>query len=192
MKKFYEIIFVAVFMLTCNNVFAFDGERKGFIIGGGIGAGYLSNTSSFNSDTDSRAVFLTNFKIGYAPSNTLEIYYISKASGWGRSDITFILALSAIAATFYFDKETETGWFISGGIGLSTLDPPLEKNAESSKGFDLFGGSGSSGFGFFGGSGYEFSSHWSVEFDLLYSTITEGGADFNSFGVLLTVNVLAF
>ncbi len=183
MKKIYEVIFIVVFMLTSNNVFAFDGERKGFILGGGIGAGYLSNTTSFNSfsDTDGRAVFLTNFKIGYAPSNTLEIYYISKVSWWGESDKTFILGLSAIAATIYIDNTTETGWFISGGLGLSVLDAPFESNVESSNGFGLFGG-----------GGYEFSSHWSVEVDLLYSTITDAGVDFNSFGVLVTVNVLAF
>jgi len=183
MKKFYVIMCAVVFTLTSNNVFAFDGERKGFILGGGLGAGYLSNSVSVNSfsDTDSRAVFLTNFKIGYAPSNTLEIYYISKVSWWGASDITFILGLSAIAATIYIDNTTETGWFIAGGLGLSALSAPFETDVESSNGFGLFGG-----------GGYEFSSHWSVELDLLYSTITERGADFNSFGVLLTVNVLAF
>ena len=50
----------------------------------------------------------------------------------------------------------------------------------------------SNGFGFFGGGGYEFSGHWSVELDLLYSTITDAGNEFNSFGVLMTVNFLAF
>ena len=170
-------------LLAFSNVFAFDGERKGFILGGGIGAGYLSNTFSVNSfsETDSRAVFLTNFKIGYAPSNTLEIFYISKVSWWGESDVTFILGLSAIAATVYLDNTTETGWFISGGLGLSALSAPFETDLESSN-----------GFGFFGGVGYEFLSHWSFEVDLLYSTINEGDADFNSFGVLVTINGLAF
>ena len=176
-------MFVVVFMLTYNNVFAFDGERKGFIIGGGIGAGYLSNTTSFNSfsDTDSRAVFLTNFKIGYAPSNTLEIYYISKVTWWGVNDKAFLLGLAVIAITVYANNTTHTGWFISGGLGLSTLDAPFEKDLESSNGFGLFGG-----------GGYEFLSHWGVELDLLYSTITDAGVNFNSFGVLVTVNFLAF
>lgn len=183
LKKLRLNTLLYILLLAFSNLYAFDGERKGFILGGGIGAGYLSTSVSFNSfsDTDNRAVFLTNFKIGYAPSNTLEIFYISKVSWWGESDITFILGLSAIAATVYIDNTTETGWFVSGGVGLSALSAPFETDLESSN-----------GFGFFGGGGYEFSSHWSVELDLLYSTITEGGADFNYFGVLMTVNVLAF
>jgi len=187
MKKCFTLALVLLFAFA--NLYAFDGERKGFILGGGIGAGFLSNTTSFNSnsDTDSRAVFLTNFKIGYAPSNTLEIYYISKVSWWGQtnaitgSSTTFTLGLSAIAATMYIDNTTETGWFISGGLALSALAAPFETDLESSNGFGLFGG-----------GGYEFSSHWSVELDLLYSTITDPGVDFNSFGVLVTINVLAF
>lgn len=183
MKHKKILTVVCMIILSYSNLYSFDGERKGFILGGGIGAGYLSNSTSFNSNsnTDSRAVFLTNFKIGYAPSNTLEIYYLSKVSWWGESDITFTLGLSAVATTFYFDKTTETGWSISGGIGLSTLSAPFEVGLESSNGFGLFAG-----------GGYEFSSHWNIELDLLYSTITDGGADLNSFGVQLTVNVLAF
>ena len=166
-----------------SNLYSFDGERNGFILGGGIGAGYLSNSSSNDSysNTDSRGVFLTHFKIGYAPSNTLEIYYLSKVSWWGQSDITFTLGLSAIAATFYLDSATETGWSISGGLGLSSLSAPFEEDSGSSDGFGLFVG-----------GGYEFAKHWTVELDLLYSGISESGSDLNSFGVQLTVNVLAF
>ncbi len=181
MKKINKL--ACILLLAFSNLYAFDGERKGFILGGGIGAGYISNTTSFNSfsNTNSRAVFLTNGKIGYAPSNTLEIYSIGKASWWGESDKISRLVLSAIAITVYFDNTTDTGWFISGGLGLSTLDTPFESNSESSNGFGLFGG-----------GGYEFSSHWSLEVDLLYSTITERVTDLNSFGVLVTVNFLAF
>jgi opacity protein-like surface antigen len=183
MKKIKILATVCMLLSAYSNLYSFDGERNGFILGGGIGAGYLSNSTSYNSNTntDNRGVFLTHFKIGYAPSNTLEIYYLSKVSWWGESDITFTLGLSAIAATFYLDKSTETGWSISGGIGLSSLSAPFETDLKSSN-----------GFGVFGGGGYEFANHWTVELDLLYSAISESGADLNSFGVQLTVNVLAF
>jgi hypothetical protein len=166
-----------ILFFAFSNLYAFDGERKGFILGGGIGAGFLSNTVSFKSSLtrDYRAVFLTNFKIGYAPSNTWEIYYINKASWWVDSDITFILGLSAIAITVYTDNTTKTGWFISGGLGLSKLDAPFESGLESTNGYGLFVG-----------QGYEFSRRWNLEVDFLYSTI---GADR---GILVTINVLAF
>jgi len=163
-------------LITYSNLYSFDGERKGFILGGGIGAGFLSN-----SEIENRAVFVTNFKIGYAPSNTLEIYYLSNVSWWGVDDITFTSGLSAIAATFYLDNTTETGWFVTGGLGLSAFSAPFEPDLESS-----------SGFGLIAGGGYEFSSHWNVELDLKYSSISNGGPDLNIFEVLITINVLAF
>ena len=181
MKKIITPAFIL--LLAFSNLYAFDGERKGFILGGGIGAGFLSNTVSAGSFslTEGEGVFLTNFKIGYAPSNALEIFYVSKVSWWGESDVIFIVGLSAIAVTFYFNETSETGWFASGGLALSSLEAPFEDNISPDYGFGLFGG-----------GGYEFSSHWSFEVDLLYSTIKESGADFDSFGVLLSINFLAF
>jgi hypothetical protein len=178
MKKIKILATTFILLSVCSNLYSFDGERNGFILGGGIGAGYLSNS---NSSTDSRGVFLTHFKIGYAPSNTLELYYLSKVNWWGESDITFTLGLSAIAATYYIDSETETGWSISGGFGLSALSAPFEENLESSNGFGLFLG-----------GGYEFAAHWNVELDLFYSAISESNSDLNSFGIQITINGLAY
>jgi opacity protein-like surface antigen len=183
MKKI-EILSTVIFLLIAfSNLYSFDGERNGFILGAGIGGGYLSNSTSYEScsKTDSRGVFFTNFKIGYAPNNTLEIYYVSRVSWWGETNMTYALGLSAIAATYYTDTEAETGLSVSGGLGLSTLSAPFESGYGSSNGFGLFGG-----------AGYEFARHWSVELDVLYSTISESDADLNSFGVRLTINVLAY
>jgi Outer membrane protein beta-barrel domain len=183
MKKIKILATMCMLLSAYSNLYSFDGDRNGFILGGGIGGGYLSNSFSYESysKTDNRGVFLTNFKIGYAPSNTLEVYYISKVSWWAETDMTYALGLSAIAVTFYTDTKTETGLSVSGGLGLSTLSAPFGTDYESSN-----------GFGAFGGAGYEFTNHWSVEFDVLYSAISESGVDLNSFGVQLTINVLAY
>lgn len=180
MRQGSLLILIAISILCSTSVYAFDGERKGFIIGGGLGVGYLLNTTSpgFSSDTDSRVVFHINFKIGYAPSNTLEIFYSSRVSWWGQSDRTFSVGLLAAAFTLYLDNTSETGWFVSGGIGLV----PSGRGRST----DFFG------FGLFVGAGYEFSRHWTVQVDLLYSTITGDYSDADSFGVLVTANVLAF
>lgn len=174
---------VCLLVLANTNVFSFDGERNGFILGGGVGGGYLSNSFKYSSysTNDNRGVFLTDFKIGYAPSNILEVYYVSKVSWWGKTDINYALGLSALAVSYYTDNEKETGLFISGGLGLATLSAPFDTDVESSN-----------GFGVFGGVGYEFAAHWNVELDVLYSTISENEADLNSFGVRVTINVLAY
>ena len=178
---------LAISILCSTSIYAFDGERKGFILGGGLGVGYLSNTTSWDNSydtgsiTESRTVFQTYFKIGYAPSNTLEIFYSSRISWWSDRSLLW-LGLGAVAFTLYFDNISETGWFVSGGIGHSNMSEFNFSTSSVSR----------SGFGLFGGAGYEFSKHWTVEVDLQYSAVTDDRRDTDSFGVLVTVNVLAF
>jgi len=38
MKFFFTVAFIL--LLAFSNLYAFDGERKGFILGGGIGGGF--------------------------------------------------------------------------------------------------------------------------------------------------------
>jgi len=178
MKKLITLAFIL--LLAFSNLYGFDGERKGFIFGGGIGVNFLS-ISDGNSDSDSESItaFLMNLKIGYAPSNTLEIFWTSKPSLFiGSGDDLTMFGLGAVAATFYFDNTSETGWFASGGIGYSTYGK-LSGSSSSSSDF---------GFGVFGGGGYEFAAHWSVEVDLLHSSNEKR----NFFGVLVSINVLGF
>ncbi len=151
--------------------FAFDGARKGFILGGGVGAGFLSHEMIFQSrsDTENAAVFLTEFKIGGAPSNSLEVYFISKGAHLADEEIT----LNAAGVTKYLGK-TGTGVFLTGGVGLTTIETSDE------------------GFGLFGGIGFEFAKHFTVETNILYSRVDEASTDSESFSFRVTVNGLAF
>lgn len=192
MKKYFLLSCLSVFLLASTNAFAFDGERKGFILGIGGGGGSLSNKGTLSgggfsaSGTVTEFAILTDFKIGYAPSNTLEIYYISKTAWWSDStvDATLLLGLSGVGVSKYLGTSG-TGLFVSGGVGVTQLAAPFEQNVDSS-----------TGFGFFGGAGYEFSKHWSVEAGILYSDMSEQAfgltVDLSSFGVRGTINVLAF
>jgi len=188
MRQGSLLILIAITILCSTSIYAFDGERKGFILGVGLGVGYLSNTTSWDNSydtgsiTESRTVFQTYFKIGYAPSNTLEIFYSSRISWWSDHNYLSWLGLGAVAFTLYFDNISETGWFVSGGFGHSNMSELSFRSTSDSK----------SGFGLFGGAGYEFSKHWTVEVDLQYSTVADDRRDTDSFGVIVTVNVLAF
>ena len=70
------LIFTVLFLGSINSVQAFDGERKGFIIGLGVGTGF----TSISDWEEYKFGFQTDFKIGFAPSNSLTIYYNSKVS----------------------------------------------------------------------------------------------------------------
>ncbi|NIR46851.1 hypothetical protein GWO43_00030 [candidate division KSB1 bacterium] len=156
-------------------------NRKGFIVGGGIGAGYLRNQAGgLLFGTTNRATFLTDFKIGYAPTNALELYYVNKVSWWGESGTTVIIGLSSLGFSVYTDNRTATGLYLTGGAGLSTVDAPFESVDASY------------GFGLFGGIGYEFAEHVSFQTDLLYSHITDFGVELDSFAIRLMITVLAY
>jgi len=73
MKIFFTLAFIL--LLTFSNLFAFDGERRGFILGGGIGGGFLSNTVSASSFslTESQGVFVTNFIINLRSGKYIHI-----------------------------------------------------------------------------------------------------------------------
>ncbi len=157
-------------------------HRKGFIIGGGIGGGGMAieANSILGSGEVTRSAFLTDFKIGYAPSNTLEIYYVSKVFWWGESGFTLIHGLSSLGFSVYTDQRSETGLFFTGGIGVSAVDAPFE-NVNASYGLGLFGG-----------LGYEFRPHWSFEVNLLYSRISDSGVSLDLLGVRLIINGLGY
>ena len=41
MKQASLLIYIAISILCSTSTYAFDGERNGFILGGGLGVGYL-------------------------------------------------------------------------------------------------------------------------------------------------------
>lgn len=163
------------FLVLSSQLLAFDGQRKGFILGGGIGGGYLHYTEPFLGLN--KFAVATNFKIGYAPSNTLEIYYINSASWFAFADTTFIIGVSGVGLTKYLNPNG-TGFFVCGGIGVSVLQA-LESGAHST-----------TGAGFLGGVGYEFAKHWNLQADVAYTTMESGSI--KSLAVKATLNVLAF
>lgn len=194
MRKFTNCVLVAValvfLMSTCAN--AFDGVRKGFILGFGLGVGstsYKPGVEAMGIDVtgDSESAFgvQTDFKIGYAPSNHVQIYWASKvawfgqdiemyACDWWTGDCvslgteTYTVAhgIGGLGVTYYL-QPVGPSFFFTGVIGLSTWMYPFESNTDTW-----------TGFGFAFGGGYEFSPHWSVE-----ANITHGKPGDSEYGI---------
>ena len=173
------------FLVLSSQLLAFDGQRKGFILGGGIGGGYLHYVESYGFPVSGLKTFAvaTNFKIGYAPSNSLEIYYINSVSWFGYSQAAFIIGVTGLGLTKYLNPNG-TGFFVSGGIGLSFYQP-FEAGDEDRP---------ATGFGLLGGIGYDIAKHWSIQGDILYTTMNGYGYGLRitSLGVRATLNFLAF
>jgi len=201
-KKFFILFFVGfVLFLVNTNAHAFDGQRKGFLLGIGLGPGftsfaqevavsYLGFHKSVKSDRETKVGLITDFKIGYAPDNIWAIYYTSKVSWFGMTnafgkDVTVSNGLGAVAVSYWFKPQAPSP-FIAGGLGYSTWALPFEDNPPDTW----------VGVGLFAGGGYEFSKHVSIEGYLSWGKPKheEFGieASSNALSFMLTINALAY
>nr|MBN2276278.1 hypothetical protein [candidate division Zixibacteria bacterium] len=191
--------------------FAFDKERKGFILGFGLGPGFTSYSETrVESGQDdvtqdgSKFSFLSNFKIGYAPSNQLMVYWLSNVAWYGidtsvemyydgdkesylpYNDVTLLSGVGGIGVTYFFRPKAPS-IFVTAGAGLSAMSLPFE------------GTDTRTGLGISGGIGYEFARNWCLEASVIWgdakrtleeSEYDEYNGDFLGFG--LTINVLGY
>ncbi len=153
---------------------AFDGQRKGFILGIGFGGGAFAYDSPFTGFNN--ATFENNVKIGYAPSNSLEIYYLNIVSYFEERGLSYAGGGALFGLTKYLKPEGR-GVFLCGGVGFGYF---WEMDLDT---FDQ------SGFGAFGGIGCDLSKHWTIEADLLYTSLDKRA---HTFGFRVTLNTLAF
>lgn len=188
---------IVILMLMAITALAFDGQRKGFILGGGLGFGMTSYTQSLKqggisitSDRENKGAFNTDFRIGYAPSEQVAIYYVSKVAWFSITNayddkVTIASGAGGLGCTYYLKTITPT-WFLTGGIALASWSLPFEDNAPDPW----------QGLGLYGGAGYEFARHLSLELDLVYGKpdTQEHGvtASANTLSVMFTFNALAY
>jgi hypothetical protein len=202
-KIIIAISSMALLLLITSDSLAFDKERKGFLLGFGIGAGYASYTDAVDisgkeafSETKTGFGFATDFKMGYAPSNKLMVYWLSKVIWIGKKfadedtlvlrtneSITAITAVGGLGLTYYLKPEAPSA-FVTLGVGLSAWSYPFQD-------VDPWTGPGIAG-----GIGYEFATNWSIEASVLWGKPTDEkvdykyNADFLSAGV--TINVMGY
>jgi hypothetical protein len=162
----WALVFVWVVVLA-GSADAFDNRKKGFILGGGLGAAGTTFSQEIEeggvvvgeSESETKAGLLTDFKIGYGPSEQMLIYYFSHVTWFSienvfENDVTIANGVGGLGVTYFFRPFAPT-WFIVGGIGLSSWGTPFEENSESM-----------TGFGIWVGAGHEFKEHWMVELTL--------------------------
>ena len=181
MKRFLLVLVLSLFVTS--TVWGFNGVRKGFILGGGIGLGMTSfkeELGSLSTDWSSNFAFMTDFKIGYAPTNQVEVVYSSKGSWWGESGVTFLHGYHTAAVNYFIAPQTPS-FYVTGGLGFSTLSAPFEANTST----DV-------GFGIFAGGGYEFAPHYALEFNLAYGAPGDSGARFKGLVPRVTFVATAF
>jgi hypothetical protein len=164
MKCVLATIVVTIFIAA--NAVAFDGNRKGFILGGGIGPAYWWNLGYARSHATGGVE--TELRIGVGITEHFLLYYSGK-SYWSSGKW---LMQPSMASNFYCISPLPD-LYLTAGIGMSQKFA-LEE-----------GSSPDNGAGFFAGFGYELIKHFALE-TFAFRTLTpqDSGSDWNA-GILI-------
>ena len=141
------LLMVVLLAGLCTPVSAFDGKRKGFLIGFGIGpdqfrvsrTGFTSTLLEVDSSgaaqdsiavyraregTNSGTAITIQFQVGYGFSERLQVYFseledLKYFSNYYSSGIKTQSALSSLAVDYQLGRAPQL-WFLTGGIGFSS------------------------------------------------------------------------
>ncbi len=166
---------------------AFDGTRKGFVLGGGLGLGPVASISvdGLSSASEDKSGLALNLLIGYAWDEQNMLVYLrdgvlfSVDVALGKS-VNAIQGFSGLGWYHYFGPVGHTA-FVVGGLGLqdyTSLDSDYESNDP--------------GFGMLLGGGYEFARHIQVHGALSFGKTSFSVVDFNHSQIVITVTAIAF
>ena len=146
-KRLILVLLLTVLAVIPTRTHAFDGDRKGFILGFGVGYGAARYSDDFSNG------LATTFKIGGGPTNNYMIYYSNRVVFYG-SDMA--QGMSAVGVS-YFLKPSGPSFFFSGEVGLANR---VRVSSNTSYGTDL---------GITIGAGYEFTPHFMLEANVMTS-----------------------
>jgi opacity protein-like surface antigen len=164
-------------------------SRRGFIIGFGAGAGLTSYKQSveyfgdtITSDRTRKRGLVTDFKLGYAPSERWAFYWMSKVS-WFRvegleDDQVITNGFGGLGMTYPL-RTVARPLALNAGIGFSSWSAPFEGDVDSMYGLGLVLG-----------TEYELSPHWLLDADLMWGRPSQNEVSLHALGFKLTINHL--
>ena len=170
MKRSVSIVLFLLFVLGGVS-HAWDGNRKGFIAGIGLGGGQ----TDFGADYTG---VLTNFKLGFAPSNQLLLYWHSTVVFFEDDFVEdiWIDGMGGLSAEYHFIDKPRNSLYGILGLGYHNVANTDEGDNEM-------------GFGVRVGLGFEFLRHVSIE-----ATLMKGFNDepYDSMVMGVSLNVLGY
>ena len=176
---------------------AFNGLRKGFVLGGGLGlapsvtlktnaAFFKGATATHKDQTETKIGAASNFCIGYGWDERNLLVFEGNASAFASSDWVgdMTVAQGYFGPVWYhYVKPTAPGWFTTAGIGFYSMSFDIKNGREDEN---------DSGFGLLGGIGYEFARHWQVSLVINGGRTSNAGFDFKHLNVETLVSTIAF
>lgn len=134
-------------------------QRDGFVIGFGLGVGHtsISSDDEYDDEDIGRTSLMTDFRIGYAPTNRAMLYWSSDVS-WFRltdefDDGVVISGIGGLGAT-YFIRDAAPSPYLTAALGFNSFNYIGISDAEITQFF---------GPGIALGGGFEFARHWLLD-----------------------------
>lgn len=133
-------------------------SRQGFLIGGGIGPGFVSVSGPMpgSPDGDGREGHTgvsTDLTIGYGLTPQLTIFGMSRIVWFDMADDVTFSEVAGVGMTYYL-KPRAPSLFVTAGLGWSVFVQPASDAIENQF-----------GLGAMAGVGFEPLPHWVVEVD---------------------------
>ena len=186
MKKLLGILTVLTLVLTSSS-FGFDGQRKGFVLGGGLGFSPAANWSvdvptflgTLNVGETNVGVSL-NLVIGYAWDEQNMIVYEGNVAGVSSDFFNQTLSQGFNGAAWYhYYGLPGSSAFTTAGLGFYVFD------GENFTANDP-------GVGILLGAGYEFARHWQVGGYFSFGKTSDVGINFDHYHFSILLSGVAF
>ncbi len=189
---------VGLFVLTAcitlamvSTADAFDNQRKGFMLGFGLGPALSAYRPTWWSEglPEIAPALRTDFRIGFGPSETIQLYWMSKIDWFSMDNllgnsVTVASGVGGLGMTCFL-KRAIPCLYLLGGIGFSSWSLPFESGSETWYGVGLTLG-----------AGYQFRNHLAIEAGLTSgepSKTVEGlNPSASVIAIGFTVNYIAF
>ena len=183
-----QTIVLTLTLLAASSASGFDGNRKGFVLGGGLGFAPVSSWSvdispffgPISSINETGAGIGLNLIIGHAWDEQNMIVYEGNVTGWKSDffDMTMSQGFNGGAWYHYFGIPGRSA-FTTLGLGVYLFD------GEDVTANDV-------GIGFLAGGGYEFARHWQVGGYFSLGRTSDAGVDFDHYHLNILVSGVAF
>lgn len=118
---------------------AFDGERKGFVLGFGAGVGAIRRAAP---DGGYIRTTSTDLKLGFGVTNRLLVYYSGHTSvAFDKGEWSHLFVSPSVATAFYLRSESPSFYFLGEfgtTIDINNSDIGIGPNVSLGVGFEMF------------------------------------------------------
>ncbi len=179
--KLRLVILSILLIIFASSAWGFNGERKGFVLGGGLGFAPIVKTT-LGSLEDNKSGVGAHLLIGHAWDDYNMIVYEGNVSVYAISgyyeDITVGQGCDAAVWYHYFGETGKTA-FTAAGIGLYRYMVDGENATDA-------------GLAILLGGGFEFSRHWQFGAYISFGKTSSGSLDLDHTNLNILISTVAF